>query len=116
MGSEPASLLSSSSRVGKYLTEPSTLGPGSFLPLGPRRKTQAWRCDSSMLDPQIIQPEEATDTGGSQTLTFTLQESMPAAGLLRRRWEGMFLAPAIHIDVPMGHDLWIFLIRSPWFP
>jgi len=69
-----------------------------------------------MLDPQIIQPEEATDTGGSQTLTFTLQESMPAAGLLRRRWEGMFLAPAIHIDVPMGHDLWIFLIRSPWFP
>src|SRR5437016_12645327 len=69
-----------------------------------------------MLDPQIIQPEEATDTGGSQTLTFTLQESMPAAGLLRRRWEGMFLAPAIHIDVPMGRDIWFFLIRSPWFP
>src|SRR5438876_4735969 len=69
-----------------------------------------------MLDPQIIQPEEATDTGGSQRLTFTLQESMPAAGLLRRRWEGMFLAPAIHIDVPMGRDIWIFLIRSPWFP
>ena len=79
-------------------------------------KTQAWRCDSSMLDPQIIQPEEATATDGGQTLTFTLQESMPAAGLLRRRWEGMFLAPAIHIDVPMGRDIWIFLIRSPWFP
>jgi len=79
-------------------------------------KTQAWRCDSSMLDPQIIQPEEATDTGGSQTLTFTLQESMPAAGLSRCRWEGMFLAPAIHVDVPMGRDIWIFLIRSPWFP
>src|SRR5438046_7778069 len=69
-----------------------------------------------MLDPQIIQPEEATDTGGSQTLTFTLQESMPAAGLLRCRWEGMFLAPAIHVDVPMGRDIWIFLIRSLWFP
>jgi hypothetical protein len=69
-----------------------------------------------MLDPQIIQPEEATDTDGGQTLTFTLQESMPAAGLLRRRWEGIFLAPAIHVDVPMGRDIWIFIIRSPWFP
>ena len=69
-----------------------------------------------MLDPQTIQPDEATDSDGSQTLTFTLQESMPAAGLLRHRWEGMFLAPAIHIDVPMGRDIWIFLIRSPWFP
>src|SRR2546425_12808754 len=65
-------------------------------------KTQAWRCDSSMLDPQIIEPEEETDGDGSQTLTFTLQESMPAAGLLRRRWEGMFLAPAIHIECPNG--------------
>lgn len=78
-------------------------------------KTQAWKCDSSMLDPQTIQPVEATDSDGSQTLTFTLQESMPAAGLLRRRWEGTLLAPAIHIDVPMGRDIWIFLIRSPWF-
>ena len=60
--------------------------------------------------------EESTDADGSQLLTFTLQESMPAAGLLRRRWEGMVLAPAIHIDVPMGRDVWIYLIRSPWFP
>lgn len=79
-------------------------------------KTQAWRCDSSMIDPQVVQPEEAHEVDGSQTLTFNLQESMPGAGLLRRRWEGMFLAPAIHIDVPMGRDIWIFLIRSPWFP
>src|SRR5438094_9994232 len=28
----------------------------------------------------------------------------------------MFLAPAIHIDVPRGGDIWICLIRSPWFP
>lgn len=69
-----------------------------------------------MLDSQVIQPEEATDSDGSQTLTFMLQESMPAAGLLRCRWEGMVLAPAIHIDVPMGRDVWIYLIRSPWFP
>ena len=79
-------------------------------------KTQAWRFDTSLSDPQVVQPEESTGTDGSQALTFTLQESMPAAGLLRHRWEGMFLAPAIHIDVPMGRDIWIYLIRSPWFP
>ena len=79
-------------------------------------KSQAWRCDTSISDPQTIQPEESTDSDGSQLLTFTIQESMPAAGLLRHRWEGMVLAPAIHIDVPMGRDVWIYLIRSPWFP
>lgn len=79
-------------------------------------KSQAWRCDTSISDPQIIQPEESTDSDGSQLLTITLQESIPAAGLLRRRWEGTVLAPAIHIDVPMGRDVWIYIIRSPWFP
>ncbi len=79
-------------------------------------KTQAWRFDPSIPEPQPIQPEETTDKDGSRLLTFTLGELLPAAGLLRRRWEGVFLAPAIHLDVPMGRDIWVFLLRSPWFP
>lgn len=26
------------------------------------------------------------------------------------------LASAIHVDVSMGKDIWIFILRSPWFP
>src|SRR5205809_7077842 len=65
-------------------------------------KTQAWRFDPSIPDPQPIRPEETTDSEGSQSLTFTLGELLPAAGLLRGRWEGAFFAPAIHLDVPLG--------------
>ena len=79
-------------------------------------KTQAWRFDPSIPERQPIQPEEATNKDGSQLLTFTLRELLPACGLLRKRWEGTFLAPAIHLDIPMGRDIWIFLLRSPWFP
>src|SRR5438093_3106453 len=78
-------------------------------------KTQAWRFDPSIPDPQPIRPEETADSDGSQSLTFTLGELLPAAGLLRGRWEGAFFAPAIHVDVPLGADIWVFLLRSPWF-
>ncbi len=79
-------------------------------------KTQAWRFDPSISEPQPIEPEETTDKDGNHLLTFTLGELLPAAGLLRRRWEGTLLAPAVHLDVPMGRDIWVFLLRSPWFP
>ncbi|HZY46275.1 MAG TPA: hypothetical protein VFE96_00625 [Candidatus Bathyarchaeia archaeon] len=79
-------------------------------------KTQSWRFDPSISNPQIIQPEETTDSNNNQLLTFTLPELLPATGLLKGRWEGAFFAPAIHIDVPWGADIWIFLLRSPWFP
>lgn len=79
-------------------------------------KTQAWRFDPSIPEPQPIQPEETTDKNGSQLLAFSIGELLPAVGLLRGRWEGTFLAPAIHLDVPMGRDIWVFLLRSPWFP
>jgi hypothetical protein len=29
---------------------------------------------------------------------------------------GTLMAPAVHVDVPWGSDVWVFLIRSPWFP
>lgn len=79
-------------------------------------KTQTWRFDPSILNPQLIQPEETTNSEGTQLLSFTLRDLVPAAGFLRGRWEGAFVAPAIHIDVPLGKDIWIFLLHSPWFP
>lgn len=79
-------------------------------------KTEVWRFDPSIQNPQQIQPEETTDNDGSQLLTFNLGELVPATGLLWGRWEGAFFAPAIHIDVPFGSDIWVFLLRSPWFP
>ncbi len=79
-------------------------------------KTQAWRYDPSIPEPSELTPEVSTDPSGAQLLTFSMESLLPASGLLRGRWEGAFLAPAIHIDVPLGADVWVFLLRSPWFP
>jgi len=29
---------------------------------------------------------------------------------------GEIFTPAIHLDVPWGRDIWLFLLRSPWYP
>jgi hypothetical protein len=79
-------------------------------------KTQAWRCDVSMVDPAAVQVEESTGTNGNQQLEVELGEVYPAGCLLQGRMVGALVAPAIHVDVPFGSDVWVFLIRSPWFP
>jgi hypothetical protein len=79
-------------------------------------KTESWRFDPSLPQPSPVQTEETTDSDGSQLFTITPEDLVPASGLLRGNWVGMFLAPAVHIDIPWGSDIWIFLFRSPWFP
>jgi len=79
-------------------------------------KTQTWRCDISMVDPVETQVEEAAGGDGSQQLKVGLRDVYPAACILQGRMMGMLMAPAIHLDIPLGTDVWAFLIRSPWFP
>jgi hypothetical protein len=79
-------------------------------------KTQAWRCDTSMLDSQVAQPMETVGVDGVQHLQVETGGVYPAACLLQGRMVGSLTAPAVHIDVPMGADLWVFLVKSPWFP
>jgi hypothetical protein len=79
-------------------------------------KTQAWRCDISMLDPEAVQVAETAGEDGSRRLAVGLKNVYPAGLILQGRMVGTLMAPAIHVDVPWGEDVWVFLIRSPWFP
>jgi hypothetical protein len=78
-------------------------------------KTQAWRCDISLLEPRLVQPADVS-TGGVQKLMVDMGELFPAGLLLQGRMVGTLLAPAIHFDIPWWQDVWVFLIRAPWFP
>ena len=77
-------------------------------------KTQVWKFEPSMPEPRLVQAEE-TNEGGAQLLTMTLDEILPATGIIKDRMQGIIAAPAVHINVPWGYDIWMFLIRSPWF-
>lgn len=77
-------------------------------------KTQVWRFEPSMPEPRPVQAEE-TQEDGAQLLTMALDEILPATGVIKDRMQGVIAAPAVHIDVPWGPDIWMFLIRSPWF-
>jgi len=79
-------------------------------------KTQAWRCDISMLDAEAVQATETVGVDGSQRLAVELKSVYPAGLILQGRMVGTLMAPAVHVDVPWGEDIWAFLIRSPWFP
>jgi hypothetical protein len=79
-------------------------------------KTSSWKCDTSMLDPMAVQAEEKVGTDGSQKLEVKLENVFPAGLLLQGRMVGTLIAPAVHVNVPWMRDVWVFLIRSPWFP
>jgi hypothetical protein len=79
-------------------------------------KTEVWRCDTSMVDPVAVSVVEKFGADGRQELEVEMGAMYPAGLLLQGRMVGALLAPAIHVDVPLGADVWVFLIRSPWFP
>jgi len=79
-------------------------------------KTEVWRCDTAMLDPAAAHVEEEIGEDGSQKLEVEMVNVYPAGLLLQGRMVGTLMAPAVHVDVPMGSDVWVFLVRSPWFP
>ena len=78
-------------------------------------KTQAWRCDMSMAGARQADFKETKDGDGDQVLEVALGDVYPAGMLLRGRLEGTLQAPAVHIEVPWWRDVWVFLVRSPWF-
>ena len=79
-------------------------------------KTQAWRCDISMADPKPAQLSETNGQDGFPNLEIGLDRIYPASLLLKGRMTGVLTAPAIHVEVPWWRDVWVFLLRSPWFP
>lgn len=81
-------------------------------------KSRSWQVTETILDPT---PAPHTETlaadGQTQIVNVELGNKMfPASGLIDTNIDGEIMAPAIHFDVPHGYDLWVFLLRSPWFP
>ena len=79
-------------------------------------KSSSWKCDISMPDPTAVQVEETVGADGSQKLEAELKNVFPAGLLLQGQMVGTLVAPAVHINVPWMRDVWVFLVRSPWFP
>ncbi len=79
-------------------------------------KTQVWRCDMDMLDPAPAAALEKAGADGRVELEVEMPEMYPAGLILQGRMVGTLIAPAVHVDVPWGADVWVFLVRSPWFP
>jgi len=79
-------------------------------------KTQVWQCETKMLNQTATEALETVGRDGRQRLEVELRDVTPAACILQGNMVGTLVAPALHVDVPLGSDVWVFLIRSPWFP
>ncbi|MBI3858828.1 MAG: hypothetical protein HY296_01095 [Thaumarchaeota archaeon] len=79
-------------------------------------KTSRWMFNPSIRNPTMAAFEESTGGPEGNVLSVTVGGLLPATGLLRERMVGLLVAPAVHVDVPFGEDLWVFIMRSPWFP
>jgi hypothetical protein len=81
-------------------------------------KSRHWRFAPTISDPTPAQyTETLADNGQTQIINVNLGNKMlPTSGLIDQNLSGEIIAPAIHFDVPHAYDLWVFLLRSPWFP
>jgi hypothetical protein len=81
-------------------------------------KSSHWQFTPTLLDQMPAQYSETTsDDGKGQMISVEIGNRLfPAAGLLKTNVTGEIRAPAIHFDLPHAYDLWVFLLRSPWFP
>jgi hypothetical protein len=76
-------------------------------------KTTSWQFMPSLLDPT---PAQFSQDPQGQSVNVDLGNRLfPAAGIIRHNVTGEITAPAIHFDIPYATDLWVFLLRSPWF-
>ena len=81
-------------------------------------KSSHWQFTPSLLDQT---PAEFTQTttgdGKRQISNVKLGNRMfPATGIIKTNVTGEIRAPAVHFDLPNAFDLWIILLRSPWYP
>jgi hypothetical protein len=81
-------------------------------------KSSHWQFTPTLLDPT---PAEFTQTttgdGKRQISNVELGNRMfPATGIIKTNVTGEIRAPAVHFDLPNAFDLWIILLRSPWYP
>lgn len=81
-------------------------------------RSTTWQFTPALQDPRPAQFTTSTaddDEGQIVNVEFG-DQIFPAAGLVKPNVSGAIAAPGIHFDLPHAYDLWVFLLRSPWFP
>jgi hypothetical protein len=77
-------------------------------------KSSHWQFTPSLMDPT---PAQFSQDPQGQIISVDIgNRFFPAAGIIKTNATGEISAPAIHFDIPYATDLWVFLLRSPWFP
>jgi len=62
-------------------------------------------------------PAQYNQQNQGQTVSVELGNKLfPATGIIKPNLTGEIRAPAIHFDIPYATDLWVFLLRTPWYP
>ena len=81
-------------------------------------KSSHWQFNPTILDPAPAKYTQTTsEDGQSQIVNVDIGNRLfPASGLLNTNITGEIQAPAVHFDLPHAYDLWVFPLRSPWFP
>ena len=81
-------------------------------------RSASWVFTPTISDPMpASHTETVAEDGKTQIINVDLGKGMfPASGILNTSVIGEIFAPAVHFDVSAAFDLWIFLLRSPWFP
>ncbi len=81
-------------------------------------KSTHWQFTPRLIDPTPAQYNETkAEADQTQVINVDLGNRMfPAAGIVRTNLTGQIKAAAIQFDLPYATDVWVFLLRSPWFP
>ncbi len=77
-------------------------------------KSSHWQFTPTLIDQS---PAQYSEQNQGQIVSVELGNKLfPATGIIKPNITGEIRAPAIHFDVPYASDLWVFLLRTPWYP
>jgi len=81
-------------------------------------KSTHWQFTPTLFESNLTQyTETPTEVDYMQIINVEMGNRMfPATGIIKTNITGQISAPAIHFDLPYATALWVFLLRSPWFP
>jgi hypothetical protein len=79
-------------------------------------KSSHWQFSPKIVEPKTANYTIVPSSDGRESVTIDSDEFHPCIGFARRNLSGVFFAPAIHFDIRLAYDIWIFLLHSPWLP
>jgi len=80
-------------------------------------KSSHWQFAPTLIDPTPAEHSIRIDDMQREIVDVQLgKKFFPATGLVKSNLIGEIRAPAVHFDLPHAYDLWVFILRSPWFP